>query len=201
MKSKLVKTFLGSMLILCLLFGSHGGQITLAQQTKQTNKQNIMPALWRSDLAPDYFWNEMELIVTQGYVPDMLDTWTLKYGKNQSNWPLEYQAIWYLWDVTEVIPDYSGGVMRGLPDKDDITQDEAIAIAWQQYLKDAQGMYDEALIKSLKPRITFYFNYYEEGNHIWTILFGTDEDKDYGVVEVNAKTGEIIGHAAGPGQG
>lgn len=95
-------------LLLIAFISILSGQGAWAQPADQTQKQNTLPAGWRSPAAPDYFWDAMEKIVAQGYVPDMIEEWTVTYGQNRSDWPLEYQALDSLWMIDEsyaLLPD------------------------------------------------------------------------------------------------
>jgi hypothetical protein len=155
------------------------------------------PRIWRTDEAPSYYWDTLdELIFTCANVEQMIDSWIDTFGENQMTWPLEYQAISWLWQESDSSYAPRAQII-GIPMPEDISQEKAISIATEALLTDAMGILSADTLASLKPYATFYYNLNGPGVHTWNISFAQpSDDNAYSVTlacySINAQQGYII---------
>ncbi len=146
------------------------------------------PAFWYSPKAPDYYWEAMDALRNQGEVDQLLRKWEAEYGRNRIFWPLEAQAFYHTIDNTDALV----GSFPGLPDEEDISQEQALEIARQAMLDS--GMSREEL-DLLTPAFQFIFSATAPGMHEWIVDFYQVEGIQAWLingVSINAKTGEVI---------
>ncbi len=165
----------------------------VAEESKPTPRPDGMPRIWRSDIAPKEYWDELEAI---GYNADtageLYGDWQMKYGDDPMFWPLPLQAIDGIWhyttDATTAIP--------GLPGPEDIPQEKALEIAMKIFREGKGKAYDEKYITSLKASVSFTFNTPQMGDRVWFIRFVEVTLTDINIVggvTLDAATGEVLG--------
>jgi hypothetical protein len=126
--------------------------------------------------------------------------WTEKYGADSTFWPLDAQAVHFLWhddfgDTT---------VLPGLPAPYDMQQEEALALAIKTLEETYGDTMGEGYFAGLKPSVCFHFNAPNKGDRTWFIQFVevTPAENIYcASVSIDAKTGEIINVTAGRSHG
>ncbi len=157
-----------------------------------TPRPDGKPGVWYSDLAPAYYWEALD---ATGYNRDnaaeFQRQWAKDYGEDKTFWPLTAKALDTLWHFY----DGSQPVLPGLPGKEDMTQEEAIALAREAILKSLAHKHDQSYLNSLTPSISFEFNSPNMGDHVWFIQFfeiTPSQNKPIGFVTINAKTGEVL---------
>jgi hypothetical protein len=157
-----------------------------------TPRPDGKPGVWYSDLAPAYFWEALD---ATGYnrenAAEFQHQWAKDYGEDKEFWPLTAKALETLWHFY----DGSLSIIPGLPDKDDMTQEEAIALARETMVKSLSFKYDSSFLNSLTPAVSFEFNSANMGDHVWFIMFceiKPSGKSPIGFVTINAKTGEVL---------
>lgn len=152
------------------------------------------PGFWYAqDIAPDYYWKALdEYGYSKGDTGELIASWQKEYGTDQAFWPLEAQALIALWhDILDFDTPFPG-----LPALEDITREEALAIARKAVLEGQKtGLaLDEAALDELSVQFQFFFNVPEKGGRIWQVGFVEYADGQKNLVAnvvINAKTGEV----------
>ena len=163
---------------------------SFAPLPQATNRPDGKPWIWYNDAAPDYFWARLDEI---GFdTATLIKQWTLEYGDDESWWPLEAQAIYFLrFHINTYLYDTNEISLAGFPDENDLTQDEATAIARAAIVEHSDGTVTEADLSDLLVKYEFWFNYFGRGSHSWSLIFTRLQGGDLYVVDLDAKTGEV----------
>lgn len=161
-----------------------------AASPRATARPDGMPGIWRSEIAPDWYWEKLDAV---GYnsetAGDLMNGWYNAYGEHSEFWPLEAQAINYIWH--DIYPDYVTS-LPGLPSDTDITRELAVKFAraaFEKEYKEALGETDFRMDQAV-CRVSYWFNQPYEGVNCWEITLFTQRGAQFGSVLINAQTGE-----------
>lgn len=157
---------------------------------RPTARPDNKPGIWYSDVAPDWYWEKLDAV---GYnadtAGDLMNFWQNTYGEDSLFWPLEAQAIDYLWH--EIY--YSGATsFPGLPSEQDITQELAIQLgknAFEKQYGEALGETSIDLDQAICG-VSYWFNQPYDGKNCWKLTLKNPTGGEIGSVLINARTGE-----------
>ena len=157
-------------------------------QPQPTLRPDGKPWYWYAERLPAYFWEAMDQLFEQGQQENLALKWEQEYGSLHF-WPLPAQAYAHLtwFNVAGV-----EGTISGLPDAQDIKQEEAIAIAKKALVE--QG-FDQAELEAALPAVSFYYSEEAPSGHLFSVDFYKFMGKEYALIEgltMDAKSGEVL---------
>ncbi|MGI6695817.1 MAG: PepSY domain-containing protein [Christensenellales bacterium] len=172
-------------------FSTMSNQKTAHQALKPGNpRADGKPAFWYGDFAPGYFWEQLD---KSPYLGKGIQELEAAFGKEQIFWPLEARALEFL----SRQPNYQDYwiAMPGLPGPEDITEEEALAIA-RERMENSKKITDVLKVR-LKPNIGYFFypNSFNNHGNEWFIQF---HDPDHPLKEmlfsviIDADTGDVV---------
>lgn len=156
-----------------------------------TPRPDGKPVIWYSDIAPDWYWEKLDAV---GYnadtASDLYNEWQYLYGSHSEFWPLEAQAIDYLWH--DIYSD-DAIALPGLPSDGDIAPEEAVSSAKAAFIQAYADLMEQRNV-NMDPAlcgISYWFNQPYDGVHAWEITFFDEKGEPFGEVYVNAVTGAV----------
>jgi len=154
------------------------------------------PLVWRSDRYPDYYWQHMEARGdTLPGVRALLDETDAKYGlNNYAAWPLETKAVLGLWVSSAYAEAGNGYVMNGLPAPGDLSEEQALKLAWDAFVKEGKSLYTQADFDSALPVTNFVFGEDYPKGRVWGVEYKDTrrEDATLGYIEMDPEDGTIL---------
>ena len=153
---------------------------------------------------PQYYWDLMDKRQdTLASVKALIEAEAEKHGVDEGNWSLEATALQDLWFFATP-PEGGSLLLSGLPDKDDIQQEQARALAWEAFRKAAADVYNAEVMDRLTPVMIFAFNARTDGSRTYSVEYRDPAMPGYvtlGRVVLDATTGEILAVEVGRGNG
>jgi len=157
---------------------------------RSTVRPDGRPGIWYSEIAPAWYWDKLDAVGYNGDTAgDLMNGWYNAYGEHSEFWPLEAQAINYIWH--DLYPAFVTA-LPGLPSETDISQELAVKLARAAFEKEYAEALGETDIDMGKAvcGVSYWFNQPYQGVNCWEITLFTAKSEIIGSVLINAQTGE-----------
>lgn len=165
-----------------------------AEEASPANRPTVRPdgkpGLWYSDIAPDWYWEKLdEVNYSAETASELMQNWYNTYGERPEFWPLEAQAIDFLWH--EILFNDTVSI-PGLPSEGDIDAQTAVQKAKAAFSKQYPELLSQMGVNMEKAvcGISYWFNQPYDGVNVWEITIFDEEGKELGKVQIHARTGE-----------
>ena len=156
----------------------------------EEDRHGTPAAIWGAERFPAWYWEKLDAV---GYsaetANELYDHWLNTYGEKTYFWPLEAQAIDYIWHD---IYDADTTRLPGLPSEGDLSEEEALKLAKAAFKEEYKDEIPDLEVSSLQGAFSYWFNDPTEGENSWQVFLIKPDGSYAGLVYLVSDTGEVI---------
>lgn len=157
-----------------------------------TPRADGKPPVWGSSAAPEWYWEKPEQV---GYTPEtagkLYTEWENTYGWDRHLWPLEYQAVVSLYEDHFTARE-DAAILPGLPFEDDMTPDQALAIAKSAFREEYSDIVSAFDIPEMFGAFSYDYNWPDVDHNCWKVWLYHRDGSYAGSVFLDSWNGEIF---------